>query len=50
VEKKFIEETWKLKYQNLMLENLEEESLDTSIKLGINLFELFHDFGVKATV
>lgn len=50
VEKKFIEETWKLKYQNLMLETLEEEKLETSIKLGIGLFELFHDFGIKATV
>lgn len=50
MEKKFIEETWKVKYQNLMLETLEEESLETSIKLGIRLFELFHDFGVKATV
>ena len=50
VEKKFIEETWKVKYQNLMIQTLEEESLDTSIRLGIQIFELFHDFAIKATV
>ena len=48
MQKQFIEETWKIKYQNFLLQTIEEEDLDIQMQVGIKLFELIADFKVKA--
>lgn len=47
IQKRFVEETWKIKYQNYLLETLEDDNLDVAIELGIKLFELIADFKVR---
>lgn len=47
VQKRFVEETWKIKFQNYLLETLEDDNLDNAINLGIKLFELIAEFKVR---
>lgn len=45
-ERNMVELTWKINFQNFILENLKDNSLNNSIPLGIKLFNLVSDFKV----